>query len=139
MKDWESESYGDLLALKELGMKSKNDYTTDQLMYENLKNKDGESNLEVRKRMTDAIMEILDNFQGKKIAVVSHGAAIKYYLQNFCEYDKENETLVYNGEAVCSRKLESPSLIKIVFKGKTVVSFEGVIKKRITEIIFLNS
>lgn len=103
-------------------MKSKNDYTTDQLIDENLKNKDGESNLEVRKRMTESIMEILDKNQGKKIAVVSHGAAIKFFLQNFCEYDQENETLVYNGKAACSKKLESPSMIKIVFEGKEIVS-----------------
>lgn len=106
-------------------MKSKNDYTTDQLIDENLKNIDGESNIEVRKRMTEAIMEILDKYQGKKIAVVSHGAAIKYFLQNFCEYDQENETLIYKGKTVCSKKLESPSMIKIVFDGNEIVSFES--------------
>ncbi len=106
-------------------MNSKNDYTTDQLLDENLKNKDGESNLEVRKRMTESIMEILDKYQGKKIAVVSHGAAIKYFLQNFCEYDHENETLIYKGKTVCSKKIESPSFIKIIFKDKINVSFEN--------------
>ena len=111
---------GDLVTLKELGSKSKNDYTTDQLIDENFKNKDGESNLDVRKRMTESIMEILDNYQGKKIAIVSHGAAIKFFLQNFCKYDKETETLIYNDKTVCHKKLESPCLIKIIFKDKTI-------------------
>lgn len=104
-------------------MKSKNDYTTDQLLDERLKNKDGESNLEVRKRMTESVMEILDNYEGKKIAIVSHGAAIKFFLQNYCKYDKETENLIYNGKTVCCKKLESPCLIKIVYKGKTIKSF----------------
>ena len=49
MKGQEKENYGDLNSLKKLGDKSKNDYTTDQLIDENFKNKDGESNIEVRK------------------------------------------------------------------------------------------
>ena len=108
-------------------MKSKNDYTTDQLLDENLRNKDGESNLEVRKRMTESILEILNNHQGKKIAIVSHGASIKYYLQNFCKYDKESEMLIYNGKPMCHKKLESPCIIKIIFKGSTPVKFEEYI------------
>lgn len=104
--------------------RSKNDYTTDQLLDENLKNKDGESNLEVRKRMTEAILEILNNHQGEKIAIVSHGASIKYYLQNFCRYDKESESLIYNGKIVCHKKLESPCIIKIILKNNIIVKFE---------------
>lgn len=127
MKDQEKENYGDLATLKELGMKSKNDYTTDQLLDENLRNKDGESNLEVRKRMTESILEILNNHQGKKIAIVSHGASIKYYLQNFCKYDKESELLIYNGKTVCHKKLRSPCIIKIIFKDNTTVKFEECI------------
>lgn len=88
---------------------------------ENFKNKDGESNIEVRKRMTEAISEIIKSHQGEKIAIVSHGGSIKYYLQNFCEYDIESETLIYNGKVVCHRKLESPCMIKIVFKDNGVV------------------
>lgn len=108
-------------------MKSENDYTTDQLLDENFKNKDGESNLEVRKRMTKAILEILDNHQGKQIAIVSHGASIKYYLQNFCRYDKESEVLIYDGKPVCYKKLESPCIIKIIFKDNIPVKFEECI------------
>lgn len=108
-------------------MKSKNDYITDQLLDENLRNKDGESNLEVRKRMTESILEILNNHQGKKIAIVSHGASIKYYLQNFCKYDKESELLIYNGKTVCHKKLRSPCIIKIIFKDNTTVKFEECI------------
>lgn len=114
-----------MVSLKELGTKSKNDYTTDQLIDENLKNKDGESNLEVRKRMTETIMGILDKHQGMKIAIVSHGAAIKYYLQNFCEYDQEKEALVCNGKIVCSKKIESPSFIKLVFNERNFMRFEN--------------
>ncbi len=107
-----------------MGKKSKNDYTTDQLLDENLKNKDGESNLEVRNRMLETIFEILNNYQGKKIAIVSHGASIKYFMQNFCKYDRESEMLIYNGKPVCNKKLQSPSIIKIIFEGNTLVQIE---------------
>lgn len=122
-----NENYGDLVTLRELGMKSKNDYTTDQLIDENLKNKDGESNLEVRKRMIEFIMEVLDNYEGKNIAIVSHGASIKYFLQNYCQYNQETESLLYNGKIVCPKKLESPCLIKILYRDKTIVSIDGFI------------
>lgn len=107
-----------------MAKKSKNDYTTDQLLDENLKNKDGESNLEVRNRMLESISEILDNYQGKKIAIVSHGASIKYYLQSFCKYDKESEMLIYDEKTVCHKKLKSPSIIRIIFKGKALEKIE---------------
>ena len=54
-----------------------------QLLDENLKNIDGESNIEVRKRMLSFFEDLLNKYSEKNIALVSHGAAIKYFLQNF--------------------------------------------------------
>ena len=87
---------------------------------ENLKNKDGESNLEVRKRMTESIMEILDKNQGKKIAVVSHGGSIKFFLLNWCEVN-ENVKLVNEGKEL---NITSPCLLKLTFNGIELVRLE---------------
>lgn len=114
------ENYGDLEALKKLGEGKTRDYTTEQLLDENLKNKDGESNLEVRKRMLEILYEILEKHNGKRIVVVSHGAAIKFLLQNFCEYICDENIFKYNGETVCMAKLESPCIIKMIFKDKII-------------------
>lgn len=115
---------GDLATLKKLGKHSKNDYTTDQLLDETLKNKDGESNLEVRKRMTEAIDKLLEKHSGKRIAIVTHGAAIKFYLQNFCTYDAKSDTLLFNDKVACNKKLESPCLIKLIFNDKNIENIE---------------
>lgn len=110
------ENYGDLESLKKLGEGKTRDYTTEQLLDENLKNKDGESNLEVRKRMLEILGEILGKYNGKKIVVVSHGAAIKFLLQNFCEYICDENIFKYKGKTVCMAKLESPCIVKLVFE-----------------------
>lgn len=94
------------------------------MLDENLKNNDGESNLEVRKRMLESVYEILNNHEGKRIAIVSHGAAIKYFLQNWCKYDKNSEMLIFNNDVVCHRKLESPSVIKMKLKDNILIEIE---------------
>lgn len=91
-----------------------------QILDPNLKNYLGESNLEVRKRMKEAIFSIIGQNKGKRIVFVSHGAAIKFFLQDFCTYNEEKDLLEYNGEAVCPRYLEAPSMIKITFKDECI-------------------
>ena len=106
---------GDLIALKKLGEGKKNDFTTEQLLDENLKNIDGESNIEVRKRMLECINEIIFNNQGKRIVIVSHGAAIKFLLQHFCKFDFEENNFIFKNQVVCDAKLRAPSVLKIIF------------------------
>lgn len=89
------------------------DYTIEQLLDEKLKNKDGESNLEVRKRMLSFFEEIIKKEKGKNSAIISHGAAIKYFLQNWCDYNKEKDCMIYNNEILCPRKIEYAEIIKI--------------------------
>ena len=72
--------------MKKLEEKMQYDYTVEQLLDENLKNVDGESNIEVRKRMLSFFEDLIKKEHGKKFAVISHGAGIKYFLQNWCEY-----------------------------------------------------
>ena len=124
MKDWESENYGDLIALRELGKDSKIDYTTAQLIDENFKNKDGESNIEVRNRMNKAITEILEKYKEKRIIIVSHGAAIKFYLQKWCEYDQNSNVLKYNNNFVCHKNIDSPSVIRIEILDNAVINID---------------
>ena len=124
MKDSENVNCGDLETLKILGENKKNDYTTEQLLDENLKNLNGESNIEVRKRMLDFFKYVLGEHEGKKIAIVSHGAAIKFLLQNWCEYDYENNSFVYRNKKVCSANLESPSILKLTFENDDLVQIE---------------
>ena len=99
-----------------MGESKTNDYTTEQLLDETLKNIDGESNIEVRKRMLNFLEEILAKYEGKRIVVVSHGAAIKFLLQHYCKYDYESNSFIFNDKMKIFAKLESPSVLKLVFE-----------------------
>lgn len=105
---------GNLETLKELGKLKKHTYTEEQLLDENLKNIDGESRKEVYKRMNAALNNILKENLGKRIAIVSHGAAIKFLLMNWCKLNKDCK-LVYDNKTIID--LKSPSAIKLEFEG----------------------
>ena len=65
-----------------------------QFIDENYKIGYGESQKEVRERMTKTINKIIDDNKGKKIAIVSHATAISYYLKNYCDINIINDILV---------------------------------------------
>ena len=77
--------------------------------------------LEVKERMENAINEILLNNLGQKVVVVSHGAAIKFYLSKWCEF-RENKLFYNNLEIVT----ESPSLFKLTFKGDNLANIKKI-------------
>lgn len=66
--------------------------------------------------------EILNNYQDKKIAVVCHGAAIRFYLMNYCSLN-ENIKLVYNDNIL---DFSSPSIIKLTFDNLNLVNIENI-------------
>lgn len=108
---------GDLSLLKELGKNKKYSFTEEQLLDEKLKNVDGESRLEVSKRMNDVLNKILCENKGKKIAIVSHGAALKFMLMNWCKLNEEVK-LVYKDKIVLD--LKSPCAVKLEFDGNNL-------------------
>lgn len=117
------ENYGDLEQLEELGKTRKNSFTTEQLLNENLKNKDGESRKEVSMRMNRAFNRILTENIGKKIAIVSHGASIKFLLMKWCKLNSNN-SIEYNGKEII---LNSPGVIKLVFNNKDLIELKQII------------
>lgn len=106
----EKENYGDLAELAELGKVKKNPYTIEQIIDRDLKCTNGESMNDTRNRFEEKINKVINNNLGKKIAIVSHGAAIKFYLMNWCELIGKN--IVYKGNII---KIESPSITKLIF------------------------
>ena len=106
----EKENYGDLDELAELGKVKKNPYTIEQIIDRDLKCTNGESMNDTKNRFEEKINEVINNNLGKKIAIVSHGAAIKFYLMNWCELIGKD--IVYKGNII---KIESPSITKLIF------------------------
>lgn len=113
---------GNLEKLKELGENKTRSFVEEQLLDENFKNEDGESRKEVCERMTSCINSILDS-ENEKIAIVSHGAAIKYYLLKECKSDDECN-LIYKGKIL---NITSPCLLKITFEDKKIIEINQII------------
>lgn len=113
---------GNLDELKKLGNIYRHTFTEEQLLDNNLKNIDGENRLEVNKRMTNCINEILLNNENKKIAIVSHGAAMRFYLMNYCSLNDDIK-LVYNDNIL---DFLSPSIIKLTFDKLDLIDIKNI-------------
>ena len=112
--------------LKELGefMKDKKtrDPSQEQLLDRKFKTTDGESAEDTRKRMTEFFDRILKEYEGKKIAVISHGGSIKFLLLNWCEVNKDIK-LVYNNLVL---DITSPCLLKMTFRKNELINLEQI-------------
>ena len=82
-----------------------------------MKNINGENRVEVNKRMTNALNKVLKQNKGKNIVIVSHGAAIKFLLMNWCKLNEDCK-LVYDNKTIID--LKSPSAIKMEFEGENL-------------------
>ena len=92
-------------------------YERKQFLDENLKIGYGESQKDVRDRMTNAINKIIEDNKDKRIAIVSHGTAISYYLKNYCDIEIEKDKLVYkyNNKIILNGHLNHCETFKMEF------------------------
>ena len=107
---------------KFMNNKETRDPSREQLAFPEFKTRNGESAKDTNKRMNEFIEEILENYKGKRIAVVSHGGAIKFYLLNYCKVN-ERLNLEYKGKEL---NITSPCLLKLVFKENNLVDLEEI-------------
>ena len=66
-----------------------------QFLDENYKLGNGESQKDVRTRMYATIMNIVNKYPNKRIAIVSHGTAISYLLKKWCDANIVDDKLRY--------------------------------------------
>ena len=111
--------------LQELGefMKDKNtrDPSQEQLLDRTFRTSDGESAEQTRERMNKFFDKILKEYEGKRIAVISHGGSIKFFLLNWCTVN-ENVKLVYNKNTILN--IKSPCLLKLTFRKDELIDLE---------------
>ena len=67
-----------------------------QLLDENYKIGNGESQKEVRERMYSAVMKILNEYNNKRVAIISHATAISYLLKKWCDIQLVDDKLRYS-------------------------------------------
>ena len=109
--------------MEELGKNKQNSFTIEQLIDEQLKNVDGENRIEVTNRMNKAFNRVFFENLGKKIAIVSHGASIKFLLTKWCILNARNN-LEFNNKEI---SLNSPGVIKLVFNNSKLINIEEII------------
>ena len=102
--------------------KTTKDPSREQLAFPEFKTSDGESANDTNKRMNEFICEILEKYEGKKIAVITHGGTIKFYLLNYCKVNK-NLNLEYKNVEL---NIESPCLLKLTFRESELVNLEQI-------------
>ena len=98
------------------------DPSREQLAFPEFKTRGGESANDTNKRMNDFINEVLEKYNGKRIGVISHGGAIKFYLLSFCKVN-ENLNLEYKGKELY---IPSPCLLKLTFNNDKLVNLEQI-------------
>ncbi len=67
--------------------KIESDYEEKQFKDETFKLKNGESQVEVRKRMLNGIRDILEKHSGNNIAIFTHSTAMSFLLKEWCDID----------------------------------------------------
>ncbi len=113
---------GNLDKLKELGKTKQHSFTLEQLLDKNLKIEFGESMNEVNERMSLAVSDILKNYENKKVAIISHGAAMRFYLMNFCNLN-DNIQLLFNNKVLDFSHL---SIIKLTFNKNKIIDIRNI-------------
>ena len=109
----------------------KNQFFCEQYRNEKLKNIDGESQEEVKKRVTEAFFEVVNNNKGKRIVIVSHGTAISFLLMNWCKlldiqpnYLRKFE---FKGNIIFNKTFNAPEVFKIELdEDNVVINIENI-------------
>ena len=102
--------------------KETRDPSREQLAFPEFKTRDGESANETNKRMNEFSREILEKYEGKRIAVISHGGSIKFLLLSYCKVNK-NLNLEYKKNELC---INSPCLLKMTFRQNELLNLEQI-------------
>lgn len=108
--------------VKFMNDKATMDPSREQLAFPEFKTRDGESANDTNKRMNEFFSEILEKYKGKRIATISHGGAIKFYLLSYCTVN-ERLNLEYKGNELA---INSPCLLKMTFRKNELLSLEQI-------------
>ena len=117
--------YGDLENI------NKEEFWINQFKDENLKTINGESQKDVRERFDNKINYILKNSINDEIIIVSHNAAILFYILKYCNLVSaevpKRLTIGYKDKILIKDgMMKSPSIMKLVFDNGTLIDIEYI-------------
>lgn len=93
----------------------------------NFKLKGGESLNDTKKRIVEAMKNILMFEQGNRVAVVSHSIVLTCLLSAWCDegYNYDGDIILsYKDETLVDGKWDAPAVYKVIFDGMNVKSIE---------------
>ena len=105
------------------------DFERKQFMDENYKIGNGETQKEVRVRMSNIVMRILTENKNKKIAIFCHATAISYLLKNWCDIEIVDGKLRYsfNGKVLLHNHFNYCETFKLDFDDDNkIVNIENI-------------
>ena len=103
-----------------------------QLYEDDAKPLNGESRHEVRTRMLNGLMNIINNIEeNKTVAIVSHATAITFLLMNWCKLEsatseKKKRHLTFNNIDVINDSFNTPEVFKLEFENNELISVERI-------------
>ncbi len=103
------------------------DWFERQYKDENFKTVGGESQKDVRKRVDEAISEILKEHKDKRIAIFSHAYAITFYLLKYCKLKNiiENKfTFEFKNKIIFDKKINAPEVFKLTFDNEELLDIK---------------
>ena len=102
------------------------DFGKRQFEDENYKIGNGESQKEVANRMYNALMDVVNKYQDKKIVIVSHATAITFLLMKFAPY--QDQKIVFNNKLIMDEtfKWNAPEIFKLEFKKNNLINIENI-------------
>lgn len=93
----------------------------------------GESRRDVTNRMYNALIRVINDYENKRIAIVSHGTAISFLLDKWCDVfvnynndNKMNTKIVFKNKIIFDNNISAPCVFKIVFDDNNIISIENI-------------
>lgn len=103
------------------------EFYNNQMLYEDYKLDNGESRIEVTKRMLDSLYEVLEENNNKNIFICSHSTSIIFLLMKWCTIDYDNKVLNYNNKFLFDfMNWNAPELFKLTFDNKELINIEHI-------------
>lgn len=93
------------------------DFEKKQLEDKTYKLNDGENQIEVAKRMYNALLEVIKEHKGKRIVIVSHATAITFLFMNYF-----SDKIVLNNDF----KWNAPEVFKLEFNNNSLESIKNI-------------
>ena len=95
------------------------DFFENQALDEEYKMPKGESKKEVKLRMYNALMKVVKQNKNKKALVVTHGSAMMFLFEEWCDITYDDGYVVYFGnKLLLDRHMTAPDLFKLTFDDK---------------------